>query len=378
MLCYNKIMKYFDNAATTKISKASLEAYIRASESFFNPSSLYAESGKAKGLIENARSYILKYLKAKQKSTLIFTGSASESNNAVLNAHITRKDKKYIFSAGEHSSIYETAKRYKEQGFNVVFVPLNKNGSINVDALMKELDNTVALVSIICVSNETGAINNIKDITAQIKEYNKNIIVHTDAVQALGKVDINLKELSVDYLTISAHKINGPKGIGVLYIAEPNKFKPFITGGGQEMGLRAGTENIPAICAFKQAIEDIKIKDYSKHKQAILDNLEGDYVLVSDNNCVDNIISICFKGVRGETILHMLESKGFLVGTGSACNSKAGHNRVLSTIVSKDYIEGAIRISFGNDVTIEDCANLGKELSEAVKQYRERINRWIK
>lgn len=368
-------MKYFDNAATTKISKASLEAYIRASESFFNPSSLYAESGKAKGLIENARSYILKYLKAKQKSTLIFTGSASESNNAVLNAHITRKDKKYIFSAGEHSSIYETAKRYKEQGFNVVFVPLNKNGSINVDALMKELDNTVALVSIICVSNETGAINNIKDITAQIKEYNKNIIVHTDAVQALGKVDINLKELSVDYLTISAHKINGPKGIGVLYIAEPNKFKPFITGGGQEMGLRAGTENIPAICAFKQAIEDIKIKDYSKHKQAILDNLEGDYVLVSDNNCVDNIISICFKGVRGETILHMLESKGFLVGTGSACNSKAGHNRVLSTIVSKDYIEGAIRISFGNDVTIEDCANLGKELSEAVKQYRERINR---
>ena len=371
-------MKYFDNAATTKISKASLEEYINASECFFNPSSLYAESGKAKVLVEESRNYLLKQLKAKPKSTLIFTGSATESNNAVLNAHITRKDKKYIFSAGEHSSIYETAKKYQEQGHNIVFVPLNNNGSVNIDALMNELDNTVALVSVIYVSNETGAINEIKEITNKIKEFNKNIIVHTDGVQALGKVDINLKDLGVDYFTMSAHKINGPKGIGALYIAEPNKFKPFIIGGGQEMNLRSGTENIPAICAFKKAMQDLDIKDYSKHKQAILDNLVGDYVLVSDNACVDNIISICFKGVRGETILHMLEANGYLVGTGSACNSKAGYNRVLSSIVSKDYIEGVIRISFGDDITIDDCKNLAIELSSAVKTYRERIKKWIR
>lgn len=371
-------MLYFDNAATTKISKSSLDTYIKASEWFFNPSSLYGESGKSKAIIEDARAFMLKQLKAKPKSTLIFTGSASESNNAVLNAYITRKDKKYIFSAGEHSSIYETAKKYQEQGYNVVFVPLNKNGSVNIDALLNELDKTVALVSIIYVSNETGAINDIKEITAQIKEFNKNIIVHTDAVQALGKININLKELNVDYLTLSAHKIKGPKGIGALYIADPNKFKPFINGGGQEMGLRAGTENIPGICAFKQAIEDLKIKDYSEFKQAILNNLKGDYVVISDEECVCNIISICFKGVRGETILHMLETKGYLVGTGSACNSKAGHNRVLSNIVNRDYVEGAIRISFGDDVTIEDCKNLAIELSEAVNQYRERIKKWIK
>lgn len=371
-------MLYFDNAATTKISKASLEAYVQASECFFNPSSLYAESGKAKALIEESRNYILKQLKAKPKSTLILTGGATESNNSVLNAHITRKDKKYIFSAGEHSSIYETAKRYKELGYNIVFVPLNSNGSVNIDALINELDNSVALVSIIYVSNETGAINDIKEITKQIKDFNKNIIVHTDGVQAVGKIDINLKELGVDYFTMSAHKINGPKGIGALYIAEPNKFKPFIIGGGQEMNLRSGTENIPAICAFKKAMEDLCLKDYSKHKQAILDNLSGDYVLVSNEECVDNIISVCFKGVRGETILHMLESTGYLVGTGSACNSKAGHNRVLSTIVDKDYIEGAIRISFGDDITIDDCKMLALELSNAVKQYRERINKWIK
>ncbi len=374
-MCYNNIMLYFDNASTTKMSKASLEAYVQASECFFNPSSLYSPATKSKVLIEEARDHILKYLKAKPKSTLIFTGSATESNNAVLNSCITRKDKKYIFSLGEHSAIYETAKKYKELGYNIVFVPINSNGSVNIEALMKELDETVAFVSIIYISNETGAFNDIAEITRQVKDYNKNIIVHTDAVQALGKVDINLKELNVDSLTLSAHKINGPKGIGALYIAEPNKFKPYMLGGGQEMGLRAGTENIPAICAFKQAVQDLRIKDYSKHKQAILDNLSGDYILVSNRECVDNIISICFKGVRGETIEHMLEAKGYLIGTGSACNSKAGHNRVLSHIVSRDYIEGVIRLSFGEEITVEDCKKVAIELSKAVKEYRERIKK---
>ncbi|MBR4998886.1 MAG: cysteine desulfurase [Clostridia bacterium] len=368
-------MKYFDNASTTKISKASLEAYVNASECFFNPSSLYAESMKSKSLIEDSRKFILNYLKGKPKSTLIFSGSASECNNAVLNSCITRKDKKYVFSAGEHSSVYETAMRYKEKGFNIIFVPLKSNGAVNEELLYAELDETVAFVSIIYVSNETGAINNIKEITKQIKDFNQNIIVHTDAVQALGKVEINAKELNVDYLTISSHKINGPKGIGALYIAEPKRFKPYIHGGGQEMGLRAGTEDIPSICAFKQAVSDITQQDFSQHKQAIINNLQGDFILVSNEECVDNIVSICFKGVRGETVLHMLEEKGFLIGTGSACNSKAGLNRVLSPIVNREYIEGAIRLSFGDDVTVEDCSNVAKELSIAVKKYRERVKR---
>lgn len=368
-------MLYFDNAATTKISKASLDAYIATSESFYNPSSLYLQAGQSKKIIEDCREFFLKKLKAKANSTFIFTGSATESNNSVLNAHITRKDKKYVFSAGEHSSIYETAKYYKEQGFNVVFVPLLSNGSVNTEKLYAEIDETVALVSIIHVSNETGAINDIEKITKHIKSINSNIIVHSDGVQALGKVDINLKDMGVDYYTISAHKINGPKGIGGLYIASVNKFKPFVHGGGQEKGLRAGTENIPQICAFKSALENINHKDYAEHKKTIIDNIKTDYLLVSQNDCVDNIISICFKGVRGETILHMLEAEGYLIGTGSACNSKAGYNRVLQTIVNKDYIEGAVRISFGEDITIEDCSNLGKALTNAVKTYKERIKR---
>ena len=374
-MCYTIIMLYFDNASTTKISKASLESFVNASEVFYNPSSLYAPSVNAKKIVEEARTYFLKTLKAKQGSTILFTGSATESNNAVLNSVITRKDKKYIFSAGEHSSIYETAKKYKEDGYNVVYIPLNSNGSVNMEELEKEIDSTTALISIIYLSNETGAVNDIKQVTTLAKSVNPNVVVHTDAVQALGKVDVNLKDLGVDYLTISAHKINGPKGIGALYIANPNKFKPFIYGGGQEMNMRAGTENVPAIAAFKTALEQVKKVDYSQHKKALLDNIQGDYILVSDNNCIDNIISICFKGVRGETIEHIIESKGYLIGTGSACNSKAGVNRVLQPIVNKDYIEGAIRISFGEDVTIEDCANLGKEITKAVSQYRERIKK---
>lgn len=368
-------MLYFDNASTTKISPNSLNKYVEVSEQFFNPSALYKESVNVKNLIEQARAFMLKTFKGAKNSTIIFTGSATESNNAVLFSNITRKDKKYIFSQGEHSSIYETAKRYKEQGYNIVFVPLNKNGGVNVDALINEIDSSVALVSVIHVSNETGAINDIADICRRVKSINPNIIVHSDGVQAVGKVEINLTNLGVDYYTISAHKINGPKGIGGLYIANPNKFKPFILGGGQEMNLRSGTENVPSIMAFKVAVEDVKIHDYSAHKKAILSNIEADYILVSAKNCVDNIISLCFKGVRGETIEHILESEGYLIGTGSACNSKAGNNRVLSQIVDKNYIEGAVRISFGEDVSVEDCINLGKALTNAVKKYRKNTNR---
>ncbi|MBR1988738.1 MAG: cysteine desulfurase [Clostridia bacterium] len=362
-------MLNFDNAATTKISEKSLQAYVTASETFFNPSSLYVKALESKKLIDNARNYILKKLNAKIGSTLIFTGCATESNNSVLNACITRKDKKYLISAGEHSSVHETAKYYNELGYNVVFIPLKHNGGIDEQALYEELDETVAFVSIIHVSNETGAINDIKSITKKIKEYNPNILVHSDGVQAIGKLSVNLKEFGVDFYTISAHKINGPKGIGALYIANPNKFKPLLHGGGQEMKLRAGTENIPAIVAFQSAFEELSITDFSLHKKAILDNLVGDFVLVSDENCVDNIISVCFKGIRSETILHILEESDILVGTGSACNSKAGKNRVLSQIVSKDYIDGAVRLSFGDEISVEDCVFATKKLTEAVKKY---------
>lgn len=364
-------MKFFDSASTTKISENSLRAYNQASEEYFNPSALYLPSVEVMGQINSAREFFLNKFKAKQGSTFIFTGSATEANNAVLNSCLKRKDKKYIFSLGEHSSVYETAKFYKDNGFNVVFVPLKSNGSVDIDALTQELDDSVQLVSVIHVSNETGAINDIKKISELVKKVNKNAFVHADGVQAVGKLEIDLTNLGVDFYTISAHKIHGPKGIGGLFITEPNKFKPLIHGGGQEMSMRAGTENVPAIMAFKQAVEDVTIKDYSKLKHALVSNLDssaGEFVLVSKENCVDNIISICYKNVRGESLQHMMELRGFLIGTGSACNSKAKQNRVLSNLVKKEFVSGAIRISF-DEVSEEDCKQLALNLNECVREY---------
>ena len=366
-------MLYFDNSATTKINEEALEVYNHASQTFFNPSSLYGLAGEEKSKIETARANMIKYFKGAQGSTLIYTGSATEANNAVLHANITRKDKKYLIGAGEHSSIYEVAKSYLEQGFNIQFVPIKQNGGVDEEALMSMLDRSVAFVSIIHVSNETGAVNDVKTITKKIKTFNPSIVVHSDGVQAVGKLDINLEDFNLDYYTISAHKIHGPKGIGGLYIKNPNKFKPFILGGGQEMNLRSGTENVPAILAFECAVKNLHKTNFALHKQVFLKEITEEHLLISDSSCVDNIISICFFGVLGETLVHMLEEKGFLIGTGSACNSKAKANRVLEQIVPKKFIEGAVRISFDASITVFDCENLGKALNDAVKLYKRKL-----
>ncbi len=368
-------MLYFDNASTTKISDAALDSYIKASQLFYNPSGLYKQAGEAKQAIESARAEILKQLKAPTKSTFIFTGSATEANNAVINACVTRKDKKYLISAGEHSSLYAAAKQKLDEGYNVIFVPLNKNGGVDKQKLFELLDDSVAFVSVIHISNETGAINDIKGICAQIKENYPNILVHSDGVQAVGKLDINLSALGVDFYTISAHKINGPKGVAGLYIKNTNRFKPQLFGGGQEFGLRSGTENLPGIAAFVTALKNTKIHDYSAHKQALLAEIHEPHFLVSNTDCVDNIISICFEGVRGETILHMLEDVGFLIGTGSACNSHTAGNRVLEQIVPKKYLSGAVRVSFGEEISVADCISLGKALNDAVKTYKAKLKR---
>lgn len=363
-------MLYFDNSATTPISSSALEVYNNASKLFYNPSALYGVAGEVKSKLDNARSNILKKFNCGAGFSFVFTGSATEANNSILHSCINRKDKTYLIGAGEHSSVYEVAKNLLEQGFNIKFIPLKSNGGIDENKLYEMLDNNVVFVSIIHVSNETGAINNIKDLTAKIKAFNKNIIVHSDGVQAVGKIDINISSLGVDYYTISAHKIYGPKGVGGFFVKDRKKFKPLILGGGQEFGLRSGTENVPAILSFARAVEDVNVKDFSKHKQALLNEVKVDHILVSNEDCVNSIVSICFAGVRGETIVHILEEQGYLIGTGSACNSNSKGNRVLNMIVDRKYVHGAVRISFGKDATIENCKLLGKALNEAVEKYK--------
>ncbi len=364
--------RYFDNAATTRVNNEVLQAYTEACNDFYNPSSLYTPSLSVKNKIEMARENILRYLGGANKSTFIFTGCATESNNAVLRNCIKRKDKKYIISAGEHSSTYNTAKAMINEGYNIDFAPLNEDGSVNIETLLSMIDRKTDFLSLIHVSNETGAINDIKYIVKRARQINPNIIIHSDGVQALHKVKINMVNMGVDYYTISAHKINGVKGVAGLYIANPQKFNPYIIGGGQEMNLRGGTENYPAIMAFEKAIS-LPCADYEymrKLKQTLLDNITVPYKLISSDNCVPSIISICFRDLRGETLVHMLEDSGFLVGTGSACNSKNTANRVLTEIgVSQDYILGAVRISFESDCAEQDVLDLANAINKNVELY---------
>lgn len=364
--------RYFDNAATTRVNDEVLQAYNDACREFYNPSSLYTPSLMVKNKIEMARESILRYLGGVNKSTFIFTSCATESNNAVLRNCIKRKDKKYIVSAGEHSSIYNTAKALINEGYNIDFAPLNADGSVNQEVLFSMIDNKTDFVSLIHVSNETGAVNDIKYIAKRCKQINPNIVIHSDGVQALHKLKINLVNMGVDFYTISSHKINGVKGIAGLYIANPNKFTPLIYGGGQEMNLRGGTENFPAVMAFAKAIS-LPNDNYAhicELKRALLDNITAPYKLISDDNCVPNIVSLCFANLRGETLVHMLEEDGFLIGTGSACNSKNTANRVLTEIgVNQDYILGALRISFEEDCSVEDVIDLANAINKNVELY---------
>jgi len=370
--------KYFDNASTTRVAKEVLDEYIKASAKFYNPSALSSNSVEVKQDIERARENILKYLNGKPKSKFIFTSCATESNNAVLRSCIKRKDKKHIITAGEHSSIYNTVKQMISEGYNIDICPITEDGKVDEDILYSMIDDKTVFVSIIHVSNETGAINDIKAITKKLKKIKPDIIVHSDGVQALHKFDINLTDLGVDYYTISSHKINGVKGIAGLYIAPNMHFIPYINGGGQEFNLRGGTENYPAIKAFEKAImlPNIDYKKMEELKNAFIKNLTVSYKLISKEENVPNIISIAFNDVRGETLLHMLDDLGFIVGTGSACNSKDTTNRVLNEMgVDKKLALGNIRISFEHDCEINDVIELSNAINESVSKYLKRTQK---
>ena len=349
-------MIYFDNSATTQTRKEIADFVAKYSVNYFyNPSSVYAPSIQVKKDLDDARQSILKLLNANAFDNIIFTGSATEANNLVLNG-FARKDKKILVSSGEHPSIYETAKNLKNLGYDVDFVDLNTDGTINIDDLEAKLTSNVGLVSVIHVSNETGAINDLDRIGKLVKAKAPNAILHCDGVQAFGKVKINLTKANVDAYTISSHKIHGPKGVACLYVRNGLNIKPHILGGGQEKGLRSGTENTANIMGFKMACE-VMYQDFEKKrkhihelKEYLLEKLSAsklDYVLNSNSNCLDNIISLSFKGVRGEVLLHTLEKYSIYVSTGSACSSKIIGNRVLSAMKqSKDVMLGNIRISF--------------------------------
>ncbi|MBR4745209.1 MAG: aminotransferase class V-fold PLP-dependent enzyme, partial [Clostridia bacterium] len=319
-------MIFFDNASTTKICDDSLAAMnYYASEKFFNPSALYKESLNVSNEINEARNVILNAMGALTGDKFVFTSGATEANNTIIRSCARNKNLKMLFSMGEHPSVYNVALDLQSQGYNVQFINLNRQGTLDLKDLERKLDSDTCFVSFMHVSNETGAINDVKKITAFIKSKSR-ALVHCDGVQAFMKLNVNVTSLGIDFYTISAHKFHGPKGVGGYFVKNGINVKPFIIGGGQEQNLRSGTENVPAIIGMAKAVEYMAPSIKSNYEKIVQlsDYLCGEvnkfgYALTLDQKSpYINVLS--FEGVRAETLLHMIEDNGYLVGNGSACS----------------------------------------------------------
>ncbi len=375
-------MIYLDNAATTQTYKEVADLVAKLSvEQFYNPSSLYKPALQTRQLLNNARNSFNKMLGAIGENQVLFFASATEANNFVLNG-FAKKNKTILISNGEHASINNTALNLINLGYDVKFIKLLSDGTLDIEDLKDKLNNNVCLVSIIHVNNETGAINDIKKISNIIKNVSKDIIFHCDGVQAFCKIDFELKNMGVDAYTISSHKIHGPKGVGALWLKNKLNPKPLILGGGQEFGLRSGTENVPGILGFEYAASIMKqnldknYKHISELRSKFIELLNlkcSDFIINAENvECVPNIISVSFLKVKGEVLLHLLEENEIYVSTGSACSSKHIGNRVLQSMnKSKEHMEGNIRFSFSENNTIIEIEKTVEVLQKLLQQLRE-------
>lgn len=347
---------YLDNAATTKLFD---EVKERASkflcEDFFNPSAVYKQSVDVKREVENARGFLLDCLGASHDDKLIFTGSATEANNTVIFSQRNFAGKRYLFGAGEHPSVKECAKQLEMKGYKVEFIPLDKSGRIDEEKFKQMLGSDVAFVSVQHVSNETGAVNNIKKLVTLAKRANKDVKFHSDGVQAFMKFPIDVTDLGVDYYTISAHKIGGMKGVGALYIKKGTKVNALIFGGGQENGLRSGTENVFGIASFAYAAEKMrkeqkqnfeKVKKMREELLLAFKENEIEYVIHGESGVPHTMNIMLEKSIRGETLVHALEKRGVLLSTGSACSATKHFNSTLEAMgVPNSEILASVRIS---------------------------------
>lgn len=374
-------MIYLDNAATTPMSSESLKIFNQfASIDFFNPSAKYLSAIEISQKFDNAKKTILKALGGKEHSNIVFTSSATESNNLAVFGTLRKNFRKLVFSSAEHASVKNIAQELQSLGYEVEFVPLQENGEIDYKILEEVLDDRTDFISVIHVSNETGAINDLKRISEIKQKKCPKAIFHADGVQAFSKIKVNLSYFGVDLYTVSAHKMFGPKGVSALYVVGGLYIKPLIYGGGQENGIRSGTENVPAVLAFEQAVKEIgNIKENFEHacslKKEFIDNLDCYYKLNSKDNCSPYIISLSFRGVKGETLLHMLEEQQIYISTGSACSSKKSGNSVLSAMnIEHELIEGSVRISFSKHTTKQQAKQAATALSNCYKRLLEKLS----
>lgn len=370
----NNNVIFLDNASTSKMSEKSAEIFNNyACNNYFNPSAIYSYGAKVHDDIKNAKINIAKHLGTQFNQNLIFCGSATECNNLAIMGCYRKNFGKMIFSVGEHPAVYNTAMHLKSIGANVDFVNLQTNGEIDYDDLKNKLTPDTSFISIMHVSNETGMINDLKKISDIKNHICPKAIFHSDGVQAFGKTKVNVEYFGVDLYTISAHKINGPKGVGALYVKDIKLLNPIIFGGGQEYNLRSGTENVAGIMAFSNAVDEIgDIRANQQHinmlKNEFLNSLSVKEVKINSYG-LPHILSLSFDGVNGETLVHMMEQHNILISRGSACSSKKSGNRILENMgLSPSQILGSVRISFSKYNTLSEAKVAGKTLSECYKQ----------
>lgn len=371
---------YLDNAATTKMFDDVKEKSSKfLNVDFYNPSAVYKQSVDVKREVENSRNKLLDFLGGLSDDKLIFTGSATEANNMVIFSQRNFAGKKYLFGAGEHPSVKECAKELEKRGYNVLFVPLDKSGRIDEEKYKQMLDSNVVFVSVQHVSNETGAVNNIKRLVSLAKKANPNVKFHSDGVQAFMKFPIDVQDLGVDYYTISAHKIGGAKGVGALYVKKSSKISPVVFGGGQEDGLRSGTENVFGIVSFALAAEkmnaDMKqnFEKVSKMREELLSELSKvgvNYVVHGESGVPHTMNIMLEKSIRGETLVHALERRGILLSTGSACSATKHLNSTLEAMgVPNSEILASERISIGAYMDF-DAKLIAKIIKEEIDKLK--------
>lgn len=374
-------MIYLDNAATTKMYDEALRVLTEANEKrWFNASALYKEASEESKTIRRARETLLGALKAGDGEFYFLSGGTEADNTALF---CTRKAKgsRVIVSEGEHDAVINPAKVLKEQGYDVVFAPIKSDGGVDEEKFAALLTPDVSLVSVMHVSNETGAVNDIAKLSAMTKRAAPKAIFHSDGVQAFGKIKVNLRSLGADLYTVSGHKIHGPKGIGALYVAKGAPVKPLVFGGGQEKGFRSGTENGPAIEAFAAAAERTmrnfeedcsKKRRYLEYLREGLENGVPDVKIITDTErSAPHILTVAFGGVRGEVLLHALEERGILVGVGSACSSHR-ESRFKSLLgLDEAHRDGIVRFSVSAFNDFSEVATVVRETADAVARLKE-------
>lgn len=372
-------MIYLDNAATTVPDEGAVNAALAYLKPYgcLNPSALYRAGFEAHKAIDEARRVLLSFVAPQGGCELVFTGSGSEADNQAIFSSAKRGN--FVTTSGEHAAIYNSAKELEKRGVEVRFAPLNSDGSVNAEALLKLVDDKTSLVSVIHVNNETGAINDIVALAAQVKKINAGTIFHSDGVQAFGKIPFTLTK-DIDLYTVSAHKIGGIRGAAALIRRKGAKLLPYIFGGGQENGLRSGTENTFAIKQFEFAAQKkfVSLKeDFSRiqgYNQQVRHGLDASiFEILSAENASPYILSVSAKGLRGEVLLHMLDDAGLMVGTGSACSSKSRFSRVmLACGLDEKRADGVLRLSFASSTTQDEVTSAIEILNKTAAALAER------